>query len=1036
MENTSKKKVILKISITSLIVIVAFFALISFSDSLKEVQAKEISKIGNGDLNNKIRDREYVNGLRNINSFRVQEGNNYFSYNTSKKELIIEEHFKNILRVRLTTSYMNIISVGGPNTKVAEIYLEDFDKTLINNLFDSYELYDVNNGYEKINRVLHFKYGIDYDITECIGEGEEQECFNLTKTNWIEFNSLSTVPKGVKIGIFTDTYLHEKIEWVPTIKGFKVYQWASWEIADAVYDSISLSMQDTYPMGLFFKSDGTKLYEVGQGNDKFYQYTCTTAWDISSCSYDSISLSTQDVTTKDLFFKPDGTKLYEVGSSGNSMYQYSCSDAWNLTSCSYDSISLSTQDGTPTALSFKSDGTKMYELGLDGNKIFQYSCSSAWNLSSCTYDSISISTQTGQPHGLFFKSDGLKMYETGSNTNFISQYVCSDAWNLSSCSNDVNISTQDRYPRGLFFKPDGTKMYEIGGDGVVVYQYTISPDLDVQIVDPKEQVYNYNESLPLNFTIVNATSLDTCWFKVINSTDFIEINNQTLSNCQNSTFNVSGSDTYTLTLYVNDTEGHEDSDVVIFSTSLVAPAVVLDYPANNQFFDTGINIYFNFTSTDSDGLDTCQLWGNWTGTWHNNYTWTNPTNATQNFTIVNITNSVSVWNIKCNDTIGNVGWGLNNRTIGVDTIYPLVEITDPLNDSSANSLALTISYNVSDLNINNCFFTLRDSGGVVHNYVENTSVSCSESGSRAISTLTYGTYTFQLYGKDKAGNENSTTITFTNSAPSSPGGGTALEVLVVDIVAFERVDKLVGSYDLLSLAKIYASFYRECTSRYPNQKCDLNDAFLTQMSNGLSFKVEAYNNLDKKTFYQMYLNGETEVFQVELEIAEKFNLIRNTEGLTLLLEVKPHPLDKWWVKGKPWEEKKDYKEYLVYSNKPMKDCEVVNGNQNLSYYFECELIVNDNGFSNTAIIRLYETDESIFSETYETTIMWTAVEKDQNHFQKVYVRMVNVGYKSPFTLGIPFIYSLIVYLFVIFIAIAIYSVVSDGKKNKWTKFVS
>lgn len=310
--------------------------------------------------------------------------------------------------------------------------------------------------------------------------------------------------------------------------------------------------------------------------------------------------------------------------------------------------------------------------------------------------------------------------------------------------------------------------------------------LDVAIDHPKTQSYNTNESLSLNYTIINTTVLDTCWYHILNSTGDSEVANTTIASCLNTTFNVSNSDTYTIYLYVNETGGIEDSDVITFSVSLVAPSIVLDAPSNNSYFKNGTDIYFNFTATDTDGLDTCSLWHNNTGTWHNNFTWVGPTSGVQNFTYFNITEDVKFkWNVLCNDTLNNVDWALNNLTITTDTIIPLVEITTD-NDTTIEGVLVTVNYNITDTNIDTCYFTLKNSTGSLHNYAENTSMSCS-ANSKTISVVSYDTFTFQLWGEDKLGYLNNSEFTFTTipTVPTNGGGGTT-EVIVEVIVPDNR----------------------------------------------------------------------------------------------------------------------------------------------------------------------------------------------------------------------------------------------------------
>ncbi len=257
----------------------------------------------------------------------------------------------------------------------------------------------------------------------------------------------------------------------------------AWNLSAVTHYNINISRQDTSSSDLFFKPDGTRLYEIGTANDLIYQSTCSDTWNLSSCTYDNINISTQEFASLGLFFKPDGTKLYEIGFSNLLIYQSTCSDAWNLSSCTYDSVSISTQDTFPNDLFFKPDGTKLYEIGKTNDLIYQYTCSTQWILSSCTYDNINISTQDTSPTDLFFKPDGTKLYEAGDVRTY--QYTCSDVWNLSSCAYDnTNIITHSGLV-GLFFKPDGTRLYEIENGGNKIHQHILF----------NEEIHNFSKAL-------------------------------------------------------------------------------------------------------------------------------------------------------------------------------------------------------------------------------------------------------------------------------------------------------------------------------------------------------------------------------------------------------------------------------------------------------------------------------------------------------------------------------------------------------------
>ena len=284
--------------------------------------------------------------------------------------------------------------------------------------------------------------------------------------------------------------------------------------------------------------------------------------------------------------------------------------------------------------------------------------------------------------------------------------------------------------------------------------------------------YSNNNSILLNYTVTDIVGVDSCWYKVVNSSGYLIIGNTTIISCTNTTFALPGGDIdYNLTLYSNDSLNNVNSNYVEFSVRTVIPAINLDAPTNHQNISNGTNLYFNYTTIDDDGLDTCQLWGNWTGAWHKNYTWVGPTSGTQNYTTVNISEGRFRWNVWCNDTLNNAGFSVNNFTLNIDETNPNMTITTANNTQVTDTLSITIEYNVSDTYLKECYFSLRTPGGLIHNYAENTSLNCA-STSRSISTLWYGTFVVQFWGEDYTGNLDDANLTFeAYYSGAGPGGG-------------------------------------------------------------------------------------------------------------------------------------------------------------------------------------------------------------------------------------------------------------------------
>jgi len=307
----------------------------------------------------------------------------------------------------------------------------------------------------------------------------------------------------------------------------RVYEYdlsTAWDVSTASsLQNLSVSAQETVPEGLSFKSDGTKMFVLGNTGNDVTEYDLSTAWDISTATVSTtfsvsardsnprglfidanggylymvgttspqnvyqfamggLYVFSQDATVQDLHFKPDGTKMYIVGSGGDTVDEFDLSTAWDTSTASFNqSKSVAAEETTPVGLFFKYDGTKMYVIGSSGDDVNEYNLSTAWDVSTASYlQNFSVSSQDTVPTSLFFKGDGTKMYVLGSATDDVFEYDLSTAWDVSTASYNQNFAvTVETSPNGLFFKDDGTKMYVIGSTGDDVNEFDLSTAWDI-----------------------------------------------------------------------------------------------------------------------------------------------------------------------------------------------------------------------------------------------------------------------------------------------------------------------------------------------------------------------------------------------------------------------------------------------------------------------------------------------------------------------------------------------------------------------------
>ena len=329
----------------------------------------------------------------------------------------------------------------------------------------------------------------------------------------------------------------------------------AWDISTASYlQNFSVSGQDTDPTDLFFKADGTKMYIVGTSSDSIHEYDLSTAWDISTSTFlQSFSVAAQETTPNGLFFKSDGTKLYVVGQANDAVSEYDLSTAWDISTASYlQNFSVATEETSPSGLFFKPDGTRMFIPGIVGDAVCGYNLSTAWDVSSASYlHNFSVITEEIVPNGLFFKPDGTKLYVVGQNSDTVYQYstvIDTETLDLSTGSvfeitptSDIEVSLSNPVDSGTVsqatlvinyaksnvklasqeqkaaldtsstvtgseyetaFKTDGTKMYILDSNEVI-YQFTLNTAWDISTA-------SYDS---VTFTLTQGTAAEDIYFK-------------------------------------------------------------------------------------------------------------------------------------------------------------------------------------------------------------------------------------------------------------------------------------------------------------------------------------------------------------------------------------------------------------------------------------------------------------------------------------------------------------------------------------------
>jgi hypothetical protein len=345
-------------------------------------------------------------------------------------------------------------------------------------------------------------------------------------------------------------------------------------------------------------------------------------------------------------------------------------------------------------------------------------------------------------------------------------------WNVSnmvnyeynSNNNSVSIAlhTEDNGNADIFYSKEYTTDSSlIPYLNITYHTANTAPILSLAL--PQEGAsYGYNESLALNFSVSDADSnLDSCWYNLNDGA------NLTLASCANTTFDVAEG-SHTLNIYANDTLGLEVSDSASFNVAVGAPTITLNYPID-IYFSSGNNIEFNYTPTDVD-LDSCWLLGDFGGVYGTNQTDTSATSGVINSFSLSLNDGTYLWNVGCNDSVGNSAVN-GNKTFYVDSAIPSLSLTEPTGSKTSRT-GIALEFSVSDDSPLTCYYNITTSIGTdIVNDVE-----VSDCLDTTFDVSADGDYIIYLWAVDSAENLNNVSSSFsvdTSTTPVSPpsGGG-------------------------------------------------------------------------------------------------------------------------------------------------------------------------------------------------------------------------------------------------------------------------
>ena len=626
-----------------------------------------------------------------VGSVSAFEFDNVQSYNEDKREYLIENALgfgDDIAKIRLNTPLENIVPVG--YVKVAEFEVENYENYV--NVFNEMDFFNLNLNNKIITREFDYKYKSIIQVTnyETVCDQKlldnddpyDAACRQVEdglkdKVVWVDINKLDGLLKGnITIGIFTQTKQGDRIEWIPTLFGERLTEWASWnadmniglvsnwafnETSGKAIDDLHLNngtvagavvQGDTGKFNFSYDFDGVDNTDVNVFNNAsvkigvgtismWMNYTGSASGnDAPICKSNAYCIFIRDVTGVLSYFdwgggawrettQVVGTNAYHhvvlTFDSGNgNEFWYDGSNVGNLT------FSVSAQT-TVLRIGARSDGAETFVGQLDNIQLWNRTLTDTeivdilWNGGSGNvFAQNFLDITLNSPINAFNTTNPIINFN---GTTLNSNPVINVSLIIDGVLNETNSSGVNNTDY-LFTKTivDGSHnwTYEICDNSVVCVSattrtFTIDTSNPLLNVTEPFGVINFQD-ISINQTIkwnVSDPNIDTCTLEY-------ESVNQTV-NCAVNISNFTIGTARTLTLYANDTFGNLNSSTVTWSYLTLQT----DSSFNASSFETAQERFTINVTTNGSVVTVGSL--TFDGTENTGATITNP--ATNNYTI-------------------------------------------------------------------------------------------------------------------------------------------------------------------------------------------------------------------------------------------------------------------------------------------------------------------------------------------------------------------------------------------------------------------
>ena len=126
-----------------------------------------------------------------------------------------------------------------------------------------------------------------------------------------------------------------------------------------------LSSLHSYINGVTFNHDGTKMYTIDVSTDDVSQFKLTTPYDVSTYSLEgTFDVESHDTGAREVAFSHDGSKMFFIGNGNNKVFEFNLSCNWSVIDGACDDPADTSDEGKDISSSIESQTATAKQIAI------------------------------------------------------------------------------------------------------------------------------------------------------------------------------------------------------------------------------------------------------------------------------------------------------------------------------------------------------------------------------------------------------------------------------------------------------------------------------------------------------------------------------------------------------------------------------------------------------------------------------------------------------------------------------------------------